>query len=283
VEPRLALFQQLNRNFSLNLSGEQKNQGVLQFTDVENPFLGVENKRWILANNEDLPILKSQQIALGASFKKDGWTLGVTSYYKRVEHISTFTQGFRNQFIDVISLGSYDATGVELSANKKSKPLNVWLSYSFVQSDYNFPELNPSSFRNNFATRHSVNLAATYALKSFLFSAGSTYKYGNSFTDVATGNEIVMTDGAPEINFKTPNEGILDAYFRTDFSAAYSFKLDETFRGKLNLAILNIFNRRNALDTYFRLQANDDGEFSVNKIEQFSLGFTPNISFQLLF
>lgn len=283
VEPRLTLYQQLNRNFSLALSGEQKNQGVLQFTDVENPFLGVENKRWILANNAGLPILKSEQISLGAAFKKDRWTLEATTYYKKVDNISTFTQGFRNQLIDVVSLGSYDATGFELSANKRSKNINVWLSYSFVESDYNFPELIPSSFRNNFATRHSVNLAVTYTLKSFLFSVGSTFKSGNPFTEVASGNEIVMTNGVPTINFEPPNERILDAYFRTDFSAAYTFKLDETFHGKLNLALLNIFNRRNALDTYFRLQVNEDGEFSVNRIEQFSLGFTPNISFQLLF
>ena len=283
VEPRFAIFQHINRNWSLTLSGEQKNQGVLQFTDVENPFLGVENKRWTLANNEDLPILKSEQIALEASFKKNNWVLSASTYYKKVDNISTFTQGFRNQLIDVMSLGSYNAVGFEFSANKKSKNLNVWLSYSFVESDYDFPELDPSSFRNNFAITHSVNLAANYTYKSLLFSVGSTFKSGNPFTSVVAGNEIVTSSGEPTINFNPPNEGTLDNYFRTDFSAAYTFKLDETFHGKVNLALLNILGRKNALDTYFRLQANDDGEFSVNKIEQFSLGFTPNISFQLLF
>lgn len=282
-EPRLAIFQRLSKRWSLSLSGEQKNQGVLQFTDVENPFLGVENKRWVLANNANLPVIESQQIALGTTFKKSDWAVHANVYYKKVDHISATTQGFRNQLINATAIGNYDAKGVELSIHKKSKSLNAWLGYSLAESDYNFSELEIPSFPNNFAIKHSVNLAATYTYRSFLFSLGSTFKTGNPYTTVVEGNEITMINGEPAINFNPPNGDTLDSYFRTDFSTAYNFKLDDTFSGKINLALLNIFDRKNALETYFRLQTNDDGEISVNKIEQFSLGFTPNISFQLLF
>jgi hypothetical protein len=37
------------------------------------------------------------------------------------------------------------------------------------------------------------------------------------------------------------------------------------------------------LETYYRLTTDENNENSVNKIEQFSLGFTPNISFQFFF
>jgi len=283
LEPRLSIFQRLTNRWSITLSGEQKNQGVLQFTDVENPFLGVENKRWILANNGNLPIIESQQIALGATYKNSSWALHGNVYYKKVDDISAATQGFRNQLINATAIGNYEAKGAEFSIHKKSKALNAWLGYSLAESNYNFSELETPSFPNNFAIKHSVNLAATYNYRSFLFSLGSNYKTGNPYTTVVEGNEITMVDGEPIINFNSPNGDTLDSYFRTDFSAAYTFKLDETFSGKINLALLNIFDRKNALETYFRLQTNDDGEISVNKIEQFSLGFTPNISFQLLF
>jgi hypothetical protein len=283
LEPRLSIFQRLTNRWSITLSGEQKNQGVLQFTDVENPFLGVENKRWILANNENLPIIESQQIALGASFKNSNWALHGNFYYKKVDHISAVTQGFRNQLINATDIGNYEAKGAEFSIHKKSKTLNAWLGYSLAESNYRFSELEIPSFPNNFAIKHSVNLAATYNYRSFLFSLGSNFKTGNPYTTVVEGNEITMVNGEPIINFNPPNGETLDAYFRTDFSAAYTFKMDETFSGKINLALLNILDRKNALETYFRLQTNDEGEISVNKIEQFSLGFTPNISFQLLF
>jgi len=283
VEPRFSLYQQLTKNLSLNISGEHKNQGVLQLTDLNNQFLGVENKRWILANNEDLPLLESEQISLGATFKKKQWTLTANAYYKKVDGISSSTQGFRNQFITAKAIGNYDAVGIELSVNKRTENLNVWLSYSFVESNYTFSELTPSSFPNNFAIRHSANVAATYSYRSFLFSLGSTYKTGNPFTAVDEGNEISFENNTPTLNFNAPNEATLDHYFRTDFSTAYTFKLDETFHGKINLALLNIFDRKNALDTYFRLQTDSDGAYLVSKVEQFSLGFTPNLSFQLLF
>jgi len=283
IEPRLSIFQKITPKLHLTLTGEQKNQGVLQFTDVENPFLGVENKRWILANNVNLPILESQQIALGLSYKKSEWVLNGAVYYKKVDGISTTTQGFRNQLIDATAIGNYDATGLEVSIQKKTKALSTWLSYSWAESNYTFESLDLPSFRNNFAVQHSLNLNATYHYRSFLFSLGSLFKTGNPYTTVVADNEISMVNGEPTINFNTPNGATLDPYFRTDFSAAYSFKLDETFSGKINLALLNLFDRKNALETYYQLQQDGDGELSVNKIEQFSLGFTPNVSFQLLF
>lgn len=282
-EPRISAYQQLSPHWSVNISGEQKHQGILQFTDVNNPFLGVENKRWILADNAELPILESQQIALGTTFKKRSWTLSGNVYYKLVDEVSSATLGFRNQFIDAVTTGSYDARGIELSVSKRAKNLNAWLSYSYVQSDYDFPELQPPVFSNNFAVTHSINLAATYAYRSFLFSLGSTYKTGNPYTSVVEGNELTLLNEEPTINFDLPNDERLSDYFRTDFSAAYSLKLDETFSGKINLALLNIFDRKNALDTYYRLETDASGESFINKIEQFSLGFTPNISLQLLF
>jgi len=283
LEPRFNVFQKITKNFSVTISGEQKNQGVLQFTDVDNQFLGVENKRWILANNEDLPILKSKQIALGSTFKKRDWSLNAIIYYKKVNDISSGTQGFRNQLINTVTIGNYDAMGLEFSMNRKSKNLNLWLSYSFVESDYDFPEITPAKFRNNFAIKHSVNIAATFDHKSFLFSLGSTFKTGNPYTSVVEGNEIVFVNKEPMINYNAPNSSTLGNYFRTDFSAAYTFKIDETFRGKVNLALINIFDRKNALETYYRLTTDETNENSINKIEQFSLGFTPNISFQIFF
>ncbi len=283
LEPRFSLYQKLSKRWSINLTGEAKHQGVFQFTDVNNPFLGVENKRWILADNMELPIMESRQIALGATFKKRSWTVSGNVFYKLVDEISSITQGFRNQFIDVCTTGSYDAYGVEVSVNKRTKNLNAWFSYSYLQSDFDFPELQPSVFPNSFAITHSANLAATYSYKSFLFSLGSTFKTGNPFTSVAEGNEIAVVNGMPTIHFNLPNAERQADYFRTDFSAAYSLKLDETFDGKINLALLNIFDRKNTLETFYRLETDSDGNSFVNKIEQFSLGFTPNISLQLLF
>ncbi|MEL6812619.1 MAG: TonB-dependent receptor plug domain-containing protein [Bacteroidota bacterium] len=283
LEPRISIFQTLSPRLSINLAAEQKQQGVLQFTDVNNEFLGVENKRWALANGRDLPLLESRQIELGSTYSKNNWVVNTNVYYKEVDGISASTQGFRNQLINNTSLGGYDIKGFELSISRKVEKLNAWLSYSFADSDFNFPEITPSEFPNSFAFKHSATVAATYEHNAFLFSFGSTFKNGNPFTGVVAGNEIIEVDGEPVINHNDPNSDLLENYFRVDMSAGYNFKIDETFDGKVNLALLNVFNWSNPLDTYFRLTQDDSLENSLNRIEQFSLGFTPNISFQLFF
>lgn len=283
LEPRIHLWQKISNRLSATFSGELKHQGVQQFTDVDNPFLGVENKRWVLSNSNDLPILESEQWELGIAYKDANWALSTSVFRKLVDQISASTQGFRNQLIDASFLGGYESMGVEVSVNRKARNLNLWLSYSFLNSDYNFTEIIPNAFPNSFAVTHSVNFAATYQYNSFLFSLGSTFRSGNPFTRLIPGNEFEAVNNMPVLNYESPNSGTLDPYFRNDFSAAYEFRIDDTFRGKINLALLNLFDRKNALETYFQLNTDENDVTTVTRIEQFSLGFTPNISFQLIF
>ena len=97
------------------------------------------------------------------------------------------------------------------------------------------------------------------------------------------GNAIGIVDGDPVINFNPPNGETLPDFFRTDFSAGYTLQLDKTFTGKINVGLVNVFDRKNSLDTYYVLNKDEEGETVLNRIEQFSLGFTPNISLKLIF
>ena len=161
---------------------------------------------------------------------------------------------------------------------KNQKMLNT-----FMENNYIFAELSPSTFRNNLDIRHSATLAASYTYNAFSFSLGNTHKSGLPYTTPVIGNEIVIDEGVPVINYNSPNNATLKDYYRTDFSAAYQFQMKGSLSGKLSIAFLNIFNRENSLDTYYILEIDEEKNPTINKIEQFSLGFTPNISFQLLF
>jgi hypothetical protein len=283
AEPRFNLYQKINDSFSLNVSGELKSQSVFQFIDVNNKLLGVENKRWTLANGLDIPVLQSKQISLGATYTYKGWTLNGEGFYKKVSGISASNQGFRNQFQNAVAVGDYEVNGAELSITKQAEKLTFLWSYTFMNNDYTFMDLSPSQFPNALDVSHAMNLAATFSYRSFQFSLGSTFRSGVPYTQPVAGNEIVFENGVPRINFGAPNAHVLRSYFRTDFSALYEFKVDETFSGRINLAFLNIFDRENALDTYYRLETDEENNASINRIDQFSLGFTPNISFRLLF
>ena len=55
------------------------------------------------------------------------------------------------------------------------------------------------------------------------------------------------------------------------------------FDAVVNLSLLNLFDTKNELGRYYQLQTNAQEENYINTVTQFSLGFTPNISLQLLF
>ena len=63
----------------------------------------------------------------------------------------------------------------------------------------------------------------------------------------------------------------------------YKTPLDDTFDAVINLSLLNLFDTKNELGRYYQIQTSPQGENYINTVTQYSLGFTPNISLQLLF
>ncbi|MBT8277304.1 MAG: TonB-dependent receptor [Bacteroidia bacterium] len=283
LEPRLNVYQKINSELSVTASAEQKHQAIIQTTDIRNNLLGIENQRWIILGSESTPILENNQIALGTTFKKDDWTFGIEGFYKKVEGVNTANQGFRNQLVDAEALGSYEVTGMEASISKKTEHLDAWLSFTYMDNEYTFDSLIPVSFRSNYDISHALSLALSYTWKSLLFSIGTSYHSGIPYTTPVDGNAIIVENDDATINFNEPNNATLQDFFRTDFSAGYTLPLDKTFTGKINIGLVNVFNRKNSLDSYYVLDEDQNGNVILNRVEQFSLGFTPNISFKLLF
>jgi hypothetical protein len=63
IEPRINIRQQVSKQFALKLEGLKIKP--TQIIDFEDDFLGVEKRRWVLVNNEDIPIATSKQSSLG--------------------------------------------------------------------------------------------------------------------------------------------------------------------------------------------------------------------------
>ena len=283
LEPRLHIDQKLNAFFRLQFSGELKHQSIYQTVNVQNNLLGVETRDWLLADGLCNPFLESKQVGAGLNFNNRGWTLAVDGYLKDVTGINTQNLGFRNQLQDQRFIGSYYVEGIEFSANKRTSNINVWLSYAYQDNTYTFDDFSDSTFRNQLDSAHSLTIAGSIDYKNFSFSLGNTFKSGLPYTKPVLGNEIITTEAGSVINFETPNAETLPSYFRSDFSASYDLKLDETFSGKINIAFLNLLNRKNQLDRYYILDRDDSGLPTLRQVDQFSLGFTPNISLQLRF
>ena len=283
IEPRITLSQRIKKYWSVFISGEKKHQNVLQFTANENQLLGIQNKQWILADGIQNPLLKSTQASFGTDYTQKNWTLNAEVFYKKVAGINTRNLGFRNQFQDTQAIGNYSSQGLEVAIGKKQKNFTTWLSYTYINSNYEFKTLSPRRFPNNFNVTHCVNAIATYTFKEVTISAGANYHSGLPFTTPSNQNAIINTINGPQIQYNSPNNQTLKEYFRTNISAVYKTPLDDTFDAVINLSLLNLFDTKNELGRYYQIQTSPQGENYINTVTQYSLGFTPNISLQLLF
>ncbi len=281
LEPRLSFNQKLGRKFSFKLLGEFKSQTTSQVIDLQEDFLGVESRRWILADQETYPVIRSKQISAGFDFKAKGWYLDLATYFKVVDGISTSNQGFQDQHEFIRTSGSYTAKGFELLINKKAGPVHTFLNYTFGNNKYTFKELSPQTFPNNFDVRHSASMAVNYSYRDFKFSLGGNIRTGKPYTQPVDGKETRREGNIWVVNYSDPNAENLPYFFRIDLSSSYNLELDNIGSLKIGIGILNILDRKNIINRYYRVNNNDQQQ--ALEINNTSLGLTPNASVRFTF
>ncbi|MCB0373252.1 MAG: TonB-dependent receptor plug domain-containing protein, partial [Muricauda sp.] len=226
VEPRVNLNFKLANYLRAEVLGEFKSQTTNQIIDLEQNFLGVEKRRWILSNDGTLPVTQSKQGSVGLNYEKNSFYVGVEGFYKTVDGISTSTQGFQNSNQFSGEIGSYEVKGVEFLINKKGDNYSTWLSYAYNKNDYTFDSIVPQTFPNNLDIRHTLTFASTYTYKNLKLGIGLNYRTGKPYTQPLEGDEALDQDFFPaRINYEEPNSSRLPEYFRADASAVYSFRL----------------------------------------------------------
>ncbi len=282
VEPRINISQRLSHQFSLKLEGQFKNQTATQIIDFQDDFLGVENRRWILANENDIPITTSKQGSMGILFKQNNFNLEFKGFYKLVEGITTRNQGFYNNFQFLNASGNYTVKGLEFLANKTAENYSAWLSYTYAKNDYEFKQFTPSMFPNNVDIRHSVSLAFNYSiLKNLKIALGGIWRSGQPFTKPLDGNETIQDGNNTFVNYDLPNNENLPSFMRFDTSLSYSFQFSKTTKGTINAGIKNVTNQKNIINRYYEVNR-EDSEKTI-QIDNLSLKLTPNVSFRIAF
>jgi hypothetical protein len=282
IEPRINIRQKLNSEVSIKLEGEFKNQTTAQKIDFEDNFLGIEKRRWILSDDENTPIIKSKQASLGISYSKNKLYLDITSFYKKVDGITAANQGFYNNIQTFNSIGNYNVKGVEFLVNKQTKKISTWFSYTYSKNDYTFDIFNPQTFSNSLDISHSLSAAFNYSFKKGLkVSFGGVLRSGRPYTKPVEGNETIQNGNRTIVNYENPNEHILDNFFRIDISGSYKFKFSDTVKSKISLGFTNITDKQNTLDSYYVVD--NSSENNIRRVNNYSLPFTPNLSFRVDF
>lgn len=275
LEPRFSIRKSIGKHIEVEALGEFKHQSTSQIVNFQNDFLGIEKRRWQLADNDSIPVLQSKQVSAGILYKKSGWLFDAKGYYKTVKGITAQSQSFTTKYEFAREKGSYNVYGFELLCRKNFGHFSSWLSYSYMNNVYKFRNLEDVEFPSNFDIKHSVTLGTTFSNESWNISAGFNYRTGNPTTIPLIGNEIIDDD----VNFDDANNERLYDYIRIDASAIYKFKINNKFRSEIGASLWNISNRQNAINDYYRVNEND----GVSKFSRFSLGFTSNAVLRINF
>ncbi|WP_456458890.1 TonB-dependent receptor [Reichenbachiella sp.] len=275
LEPRLTLNYKLTEKWSVDLVGEYKSQTTIQIIDLQNDFLGVEKRRWVLANNDDIPIVRSKQASVGIQYAYNKILMSLEGYQKYVDGIVTSSQSFQNQFELIRSPGAYEVTGMDALINVTFDNLSTWVSYTLSRNYSEFKELLTEKFPSNIDIRHFVSSGINYSSKRFECSVGFNLHTGAPYT--APEEAMPVVNGV--INYQFPNSSNLSDYFRLDWSAKYKFDLGKKAKGLLGFSLWNITNQDNEVNAYYLL---DEDDHPVQIIES-GLGFTPNVSARITF
>lgn len=272
-EPRIQFNYALNNKFKIELLAEKKSQTNSQIVDLQQDFLGLEKKRWVLSNNNNIPVIKSKQLSLGLIYASNSWLLTLDNFYKKVTGITSMSQGFQNQLEFEKLIGDYTVFGSEILIQKKINNFTSWLSYSYSKNNYNFNNYIPRSFPNNFEIIHSLSFATIYDYKNLKIALGAKWFSGKPVTIPSTNTAVLNSSQVPEISYLNPNSSKTGNYFQVNFSSGYTIKWNTKSQLQFGFAVQNVLNKKNIINQQFRINGNTN---DVEKINTYSLELTPN-------
>ncbi|WP_378185081.1 FecR domain-containing protein [Aquimarina sp. W85] len=280
IEPRIVIQKQITSSIEINATTEFRSQSDSNIRESVISDLTLENEIWKLADTTNFPISTSTQYSIGGSFKKKGWNFNTDFYHKQIKGLTTLTAGFINPIDNQYHDGKSEIYGVDIFIKKKIKRFNSWLSYSYINTQNFFTDVNNNNyFPGNWNIRHSLRWTSFYDLDHLRFSLGWTWHSGKAYTQV---REIINEQGQVTLQYGELNSSTLPIYHRMDLSVIYNFKLKES--SKLNyrfaVSIRNLYDRKNLINKEFRSANTLDNKFSYS--DMYGIRLTPNLSFRIL-
>lgn len=226
--------------------------------------------------------------------------LSVEAYYKRLNHVISFTEG--DGILDVdqnweqkITSGKGRAWGVETELRHNTSKLESWIGYTLAWNERKFEDINKNRwFPYQYDRRHKLDLgiilklnkdwsaSATWTFQSGapatysgLDYAGFPYNLNDETTELFSGKPV----NANRIQYYHSINGVrLPAYHRLDIGLTKEW----TSYGKtkaLSLSIYNVYSRQNPYFIYAKTRP--DGSTGLKQFSLFPI--IPSISYRICF
>ena len=284
LEPKTTLAYQVNNQIKLKggwgINNQVISQALGQYVYKNLPPF------WVLAGTFN-PSISSVNNAIGISYEKNNFLVDIEFYNRKskgiIEYVLELTNLNPNGVFtpDRSYIGTNSAYGLEVLLQKKTGIHSWWLSYALKKSENKFKEINRGhSFPSQYDQRHELKIVNLFEVRKWEFSANWIYGSGKPFTPI----DKKMPEDTSPFDYQNINSSRLPAYHRFDISATYNFKMGNT-KAQVGGSIFNLYNRKNIKHKNFTIY-HDDVPPQVEYYELRdvkSLGFTPNIQFNIQF
>jgi TonB-dependent receptor-like protein/carboxypeptidase-like protein len=284
-EPRASLRISLNNSTSLKVSYNKMRQYMHL---VSNTVAVTPIDVWQMSNYYIRPAVSDQySVGLFKNFANNRIETSVEYYYKATKDILDYKGGAKlllNQTLETDLLqGEGRARGIEFLIKKKSGTVTGWLSYTYSRtelkavSEFDNESVNRGEwYPANYDKPHDFTAVLDYKVgKRVSFNANFTYSTGRPITaptsSYAIGQLRSLADYSRRNQFRIPD------YHRLDVSLTIGrgFKKARKYKSEWNIAIYNVYGRKNAYSIYFD-QSSNAHKLSI-------LGMVPSVSYNFKF
>jgi hypothetical protein len=260
-EPRLSLRVGVGTEGSLKL-GYQRMQQFIHL--VSNTTSALPTARWKMSDPYIKPQI-SDQLSVGyfRNFKDNTIEASLELYYKNTANFPDYRSGVNLLLLDGIETailqGQGRSYGAEFYVRKKSGRTTGWFTYTYLRSEVlvnsPYPEDKPFSggyYPTNFDKPHVFNLILNYFYSRRLnFTVNMTYGTGRPVTYA---DDKFYFDNIFIPNYTNRNLDRIPDYHRIDVSMNIEPNQNRSkrFSNSWNIAVYNVYARRNAYSIFFR-------------------------------
>ncbi|MBN2815028.1 MAG: TonB-dependent receptor plug domain-containing protein, partial [Bacteroidales bacterium] len=265
LEPRVNLLFTFIPHHDLSLSYMMINQHSHLLFTSGNFFA---NEVWVPANGDFHPS-NSDQLTFSwcAGFKENSFSAEVSMYYKRMNDLITYKEGYSNMVgtddwqSRIEHSGSGVSKGCELFIKKNTGKWTGFASYTISRTTRKYPGINDGKeYLFDFDRLHTFSVLSQYKISDRLnLSLSWVYQSGLPWTP-AVGRQYIPTNYTNEegetiysdaLIYGEKNSSRMKDYHRLDLGLNYETTTKKGRKAVLSFSVYNCYNRHNPYFYYY--------------------------------
>ena len=307
IEPRIGYHGIFAHDFSISASVCRMTQSIHR---LANPGLGIPFEMFLPSIGGLVPE-SSWNFSLGAakdiSFNKDFLSLKMDTWYKSMNNIAEFQDGYdalsvffyqfdlTRETKEVITQGKGKAYGVDFSADYIHKNWSLTVDYTLMQAINQFADLNNGlPFAASTDIRHSLSLTLERKLSSTL-TLGATWQYRSGKPITVPTTLFLYPTVNPETGELSNSYRQFQAlessrnnyrtapFHKLDVTLTQNYKAFKKFDASYSIGVYNLYNQRNPYIYYISQKRNINGAYKAVLMFMSMFPILPSFSWSVKF